>query len=172
MLSYLRIAAFATIEEFSVSFDDGLTVITGETGAGKSLLVDALAFVSGQKPRSLSVRPGCEEGFVEALFTPMGSLPDLFSDLVSPEEEIVVRRIFATNGRVRQTVNGQTVPLSQLQSLVSYLYDIVGQEKMSGSPRPTPIGNIWTSMPVPSKCRSLSSPYDGKSPKRKNNGSP
>ncbi len=127
MLSYLRIAAFATIEEFSVSFDDGLTVITGETGAGKSLLVDALAFVSGQKPRSLSVRPGCEEGFVEALFTPMGSLPDLFSDLVSPEEEIVVRRIFATNGRVRQTVNGQTVPLSQLQSLVSYLYDIVGQ---------------------------------------------
>lgn len=128
MLSYLRVAAFATIEELSVSFDQGLTVITGETGAGKSLLVDALSFVAGEKPRGLSIRPGCGEGVVEALFTPpSGVLPEGLSELVSPDDDIVVRRVLGQNGRVRQTVNGQNVSLSQLQSLAAILVDLVGQ---------------------------------------------
>jgi len=127
VLSYLRIAAFATIEELSISFDDGLTVITGETGAGKSLLVDALSFVSGQKLRGLSIRPGCEEGIVEALFVPPVSLPDGFSDLISEGDDIVIRRVVSSNGRIRQTINGHTVALSQLQTLVPYLFDLVGQ---------------------------------------------
>lgn len=127
MLSYLRIASFATIEEFSISFDNGLTVITGETGAGKSLLVDALSFIGGGRPRNLSIRPGCEEGVVEALFTPSGQLPEQLFDILSTTDEIVIRRILSVNGRIRQTINGQTVSLSQLQALVPFLYDLVGQ---------------------------------------------
>jgi DNA repair protein RecN (Recombination protein N) len=127
VLSFLRIASFATIEEISISFDNGLTVITGETGAGKSLLIDALSFIGGEKPRNLSIRPGCEEGVVEALFTPPTQLPEQLLDILSPSDEIVIRRILSVNGRIRQTINGQTVSLSQLQALVPLLYDLVGQ---------------------------------------------
>ena len=112
----------------SVSFDEGLTVVTGETGAGKSLLVDALFLVSGQKPRGLSVRPGCNEGIVEASFSaPSLPIPESLTDILSSDEDLVIRRVVTPNGRFRQTVNGQAVSTSQLQSLVEILFDLVGQ---------------------------------------------
>ena len=136
MLSHLRVAAFATIREISLSFDRGLTVITGETGAGKSLLVDALSLIAGQKPRNLSLRPGSSEAVVEASFTPLNSpVPETLSDILTPDDDIVIRRIIAPNGRLRQTVNGQTVSTSQLSALVLRLFDLVGQGeslRMSG----------------------------------------
>ena len=136
MLSHLRVASFATIREISLSFDRGLTVITGETGAGKSLLVDALSLIAGQKPRNLSVRPGSSEAVVEASFTPLTSpVPETLSDILTPEDDIVIRRIISPGGRLRQTVNGQTISTSQLSSLVLHLFDLVGQGeslRMSG----------------------------------------
>ncbi|MGC8530330.1 MAG: DNA repair protein RecN [Leptospirillia bacterium] len=136
MLLHLRVASFATIREISLSFDKGLTVITGETGAGKSLLVDALSLIAGQKPRNLSVRPGSSEAIVEASFTPLFSpIPDALSEIITPDDDIVIRRLISPNGRLRQTVNGQAVSTSQLSSLVLHLFDLVGQGeslRMSG----------------------------------------
>ena len=128
MLSHLRVASFATIQEISLSFDGGLTVITGETGAGKSLLVDALSLIAGQKPRNLSVRPGSSEAVVEAFFSPLSSpIPEALSEILTPDDDIVIRRLISSNGRLRQTVNGQAVSTSQLSSLVLQLFDLVGQ---------------------------------------------
>ncbi len=136
MLLHLRVVSFATIHEISLSFDKGLTVITGETGAGKSLLVDALSLISGQKPRNLSVRPGSAEAVVEASFAPLTSpVPETLSEILTPDDDIVIRRIIAPNGRLRQTVNGQTVSTTQLSTLVLHLFDLVGQGeslRMSG----------------------------------------
>ncbi|EQD79188.1 DNA repair protein RecN [mine drainage metagenome] len=128
MLSHLRVASFATIHEISLSFDRGLTVITGETGAGKSLLVDALSLIAGRKPRNLSVRPGSSEAVIEAVFTPLSSpVPETLSEILSPDDDIVIRRVISPNGRIRQTVNGQSVSTSQLSVLVVLLFDLVGQ---------------------------------------------
>ncbi len=128
MLSHLRVASFATIFEISLSFDGGLTVITGETGAGKSLLVDALSLIAGRKPRNLSVRPGSSEAVIEAVFTPLSSpVPETLSEILSPDDDIVIRRVISPNGRLRQTVNGQSVSTSQLSGLVLLLFDLVGQ---------------------------------------------
>ena len=136
MLLHLRVASFATIREISLSFDRGLTVITGETGAGKSLLVDALSLIAGQKPRNLSVRPGSSEAVVEASFSPLSSpIPENLSEILTPDDDIVIRRLISPNGRLRQTVNGQAVSTSQLSSLVLQLFDLVGQGeslRMSG----------------------------------------
>lgn len=128
MLSHLRVASFATIHEISLSFDRGLTVITGETGAGKSLLVDALSLIAGRKPRNLSVRPGSSEAVIEAVFTPLSApVPETLSEILSPDDDIVIRRVISPNGRIRQTVNGQSVSTSQLSVLVVLLFDLVGQ---------------------------------------------
>ncbi len=131
MLEFLSIRSIATIPESSLTFSPGLTVVTGETGAGKSLFVDALAFISGEKPKGLTVRPGQAEGVVEAGFSPLEEVPESFKELLSAGEDLVIRRMIGENGRTRQTVNGHSVSQSQLLELGNALIDIVGQGESS-----------------------------------------
>ncbi len=127
MLEFLNIRSIATIDQNMLSFGPALTVVTGETGAGKSLFVDAIDFISGGKPKGLSIRPGYSEGIVEAGFSPFETVPDFMKDLVSEDEDIVVRRVLLENGRTRQTINGHFASIGQLQELGRVLLDIVGQ---------------------------------------------
>ncbi|BAM07199.1 DNA repair protein RecN [Leptospirillum ferrooxidans] len=127
MLEFLNIRSIATIDQNMISFGPALTVVTGETGAGKSLFVDAIDFISGGKPKGLSIRPGHNEGVVEAGFSPLGIIPEFMKDIVSENEDIVIRRVLLENGRTRQTVNGHSVSAGQLLEVGRLLLDIVGQ---------------------------------------------
>ena len=131
MLEFLNIRSIATIDQNMLSFGPALTVVTGETGAGKSLFVDAIDFISGGKPKGLSIRPGHLEGIVEAGFSPFETVPDFIKDLVYENEDIVIRRVLLENGRTRQTINGHSVSVGQLLELGRILLDIVGQGESS-----------------------------------------
>src|SRR5688572_16958697 len=104
MLTCLRIRDLAIIDSLDLEFGPGLNVVTGETGAGKSILVDALELVLGGKGKAELVRTGAAQAEVEALFE-LGDDPALRAKLaalgVECEGELVVRRVLTPNGRTR-----------------------------------------------------------------------
>ena len=132
MLTELRIRNFAIVEEVGLEFSDGFTVLTGETGAGKSILVDALDLLIGGRASADLIRTDAEEAEVSAVF----SLPHngevlamlKEQDLLGlPVTELIVRRILARSGRHRIHVNGHPASLGVLQALRGLLVDIHGQ---------------------------------------------
>lgn len=134
MLTELRIANFAVIEQLSLEFAGGFHVLTGETGAGKSILVDALALLIGGRASTDQIRAEAEEAELQASFAiPPGS--PLIAGLretgvLAPgETELIVRRILSRSGRNRVYLNGRLTPLHQLQSLAGTLVDIHGQHE-------------------------------------------
>src|SRR5207302_3613868 len=110
MLELLRVRAFAIIDELEVHFAPGFNALTGETGAGKSILVDALHLVLGGRALSDMVRTGAEEAEVEALFRPRDPQATARRlealGLPSAGEELLVRRCVQREGRSRAWVNG------------------------------------------------------------------
>ncbi|MCS6797944.1 MAG: DNA repair protein RecN [Myxococcota bacterium] len=140
MLTRLRIRNLAVIDEVDVGFGPGLTVVTGETGAGKSMLVDALELVLGARARPDVVRAGCEEAEVEALFDVSG-LPALRARLAAEgiadeEDDWLVRRIVGVAGRSRAYVNGRLATAGQLARLTAGLVDICSQHEYHGLVEP------------------------------------
>lgn len=139
MLSCLRVRNLAIIDELEVVLGPGLNVLTGETGAGKSILIDALGLVLGDKARNDLVRTGATQAEVEALFDLGGSaaVRERLSragitsevDAAAEESELVVRRVITAQGRSRAYVNGQLVTLAQLATLASGLADISSQHE-------------------------------------------
>src|SRR5438105_13192431 len=133
MLELLRVRAFAIIEELEVHFGPGFNVLTGETGAGKSILVDALHLVLGGRAQADSVRTGAEEAEVEALFRPRDAAA--FEARLEQQglpragAELLVRRVVLVEGRSRAYVNGALATAAQLQQLTSGLLDISGQHE-------------------------------------------
>ncbi len=131
MLQYIRIENFAIVDQIELNLDEGLTIITGETGAGKSILIDALSLVLGERADSTVVRQGCEAARVSAIFrlTPLVKAWLQQQDLepTAEEEECFVRRIIRNNGRSRSYINDQPVSLQTLRQLSEYLVDIHGQ---------------------------------------------
>ena len=135
MLTLLRVRNFAIIDELEVEFGPGLNVVTGETGAGKSILVAALQLVLGAKGRPEVVRTGAKQAEVEALFDLRRdpSLRERLASIGLEDEaeggELVVRRVIASGGRARAYVNGRLTPRSQLEAIAAGLADISSQHE-------------------------------------------
>lgn len=134
MLAELRIVNFALIEQLSLQFQAGFTVLTGETGAGKSLLIDAIALLVGGRASTDQIRSGEEEAQLEAAF----HLPDthpllqhlrLHEIIGQNESELILRRVLSRSGRHRVYLNGSLCPLRVLEELGGTLVDIHGQHE-------------------------------------------
>lgn len=130
MLTQLRISGFALIDEIELSFGPGLTVITGETGAGKSILIEALGLLRGGRASAELIRTGADEARVEAIF----DLPErsevrttLMEDGRDIEEGLVVRRAISRAGRGRIHVGGGLATATDLAATVGKLCDITSQ---------------------------------------------
>ncbi|MDT8419707.1 MAG: DNA repair protein RecN [Desulfuromonadales bacterium] len=132
MLTDLIIKNFAIIETLHVSFAEGFNVLTGETGAGKSIIIDAVNLLLGGRARGEVIRTGADEAVVEAVFD-LGDEGLVREDLqelgLDQGDELLVRRIVSRSGKNRIFVNGSPVPLVQLRDLTGRLVNIYGQHE-------------------------------------------
>lgn len=132
MLTCLRVRNFAIIEELEVELDTGLNIVTGETGAGKSILVDALQLVLGARGKPEVVRTDTSAAEVEALFD-LSDNPTTVEALresgIDTEGELVVRRVVNAGGRTRAYINGRLATLAQLREATKGLADISSQHE-------------------------------------------
>lgn len=132
MLLALSLRDFVIVEQLHLDFQNGFTVLTGETGAGKSITLDALSLLLGDKADYSQVRGGCKEAQLSALFD-VSQLPDLKKQLCeqgfldSDSHELSIRRIIDAKGKSRSFINNQTATLAQLKQIGSQLIDIHGQ---------------------------------------------
>ena len=133
MLKLLRINNIALIPALEVEFGPGLTLLTGETGAGKSILIDALGLLLGDRASPDLIRSGEERAAVEAVFE-VADAAALLEErgLSSDGDEVVIRRELQSNGKGRATVNGALVPVSLLRDLAPRLTVIHGQHEPQG----------------------------------------
>lgn len=133
MLRFLRVENLAVVREVAVDFEAGLTVLTGETGAGKSILVDALTLLLGAKASSDMVRTGASEAAVEGIFRVANNAAAnaLLAEIgAAPEDgDLVVRREITASGRGRAFIGGRLQPLSVLRELGRTLADVHGQHE-------------------------------------------
>lgn len=132
MLTCLRVRSFAIIEALEVELDEGLNIVTGETGAGKSILVDALQLVLGARGRPEVVRTDAGAAEVEALFdlsTDASALQTLRDQGIETEGELLVRRVVSASGRTRAYINGRLATLAQLREATKGLADISSQHE-------------------------------------------
>jgi DNA repair protein RecN (Recombination protein N) len=140
MLTHLQIRDFAIIDLIELEVRAGLTVLTGETGAGKSIVVDALALLSGGKGGAEVVRAGTERAELSATFDIGDSPPELRELLkeqsIDAEDELTVRRVIAADGRSRGYINGVSVPLTLLRDVGALVVDIHGQHEFQSLTRP------------------------------------
>jgi DNA repair protein RecN (Recombination protein N) len=130
MLTSLQVRNFAIIDQVEVEFAPGMTILTGETGAGKSILVDALGLVLGERGGTGLVRSGAKRAEFTAEFD-LQKLPDarswLEEQMLDLDDECNLRRVINADGRSRAFINGNTVPLQSLKALGEMLLDIHGQ---------------------------------------------
>src|SRR3954471_6474811 len=140
MLTHLQIRDFAIIDALELEVRAGLTVLTGETGAGKSIVVDALALLAGGKGGAEVVRAGTERAELSATFDISGSPPALREILAeqsveAKDDELTVRRVIASDGRSRGYLNGVSVPLQLLRDVGALIVDIHGQHEFQSLTR-------------------------------------
>jgi len=127
MIRYLRIKNLATIEELELQLESGFTILTGETGAGKSIIIDALKLLLGEKAQPDLIRTGKEEASIEAVFevTDRKSLPESLE--LEDGNRLFLQRIISSQGLSKSYLNGLLVPLKKLKELGELLIDIYGQ---------------------------------------------
>ncbi|HJP97022.1 MAG TPA: DNA repair protein RecN [Rhodanobacteraceae bacterium] len=133
MLTHLSVRNFAVVEEAELEFGPGLTVVTGETGAGKSLLVDALLLLSGARADTGMVRAGCERAEISTEFDLANASAAhawLCGQALDDEDGACrLRRVIAAEGGSRTWINGRTASLAQLSELAAMLVEIHGQHE-------------------------------------------
>ncbi|MFQ5408126.1 MAG: DNA repair protein RecN [Anaerolineales bacterium] len=137
MLSELTIRDFAIIEELRVTFDRGFNVLTGETGVGKSIIIDAVELLLGGRADTMFVRAGCDTALVEGTFALHAALLETIGPVLEREaladaqhrDVLVVARELRTSGRNVSRINGRTVNLALLREIGSALIDIHGQSE-------------------------------------------
>lgn len=130
MLTRLYIANYALIDQLEIEFNDGLTIITGETGAGKSIIMGALSLILGERADTHAIRDRQAKTIVEATFDIKDYRLNAFfdnNDIDYYEHECIVRREIGVNGRSRAFVNDTAVTVSVLRELTSHLVDIHSQ---------------------------------------------
>ncbi|VTS12765.1 DNA repair protein RecN [Streptococcus pseudoporcinus] len=130
MLLEISIKNFAIIEEISLSFDNGMTVLTGETGAGKSIIIDAMNMMLGARASIDVIRHGAQKAEIEGFFS-IDHKAELMTLLeangIDVQDELIIRRDIFANGRSVSRINGQMVNLSTLKEVGQFLVDIHGQ---------------------------------------------
>ena len=135
MLSAISIRDVVLIERLDLSFGAGLTVLTGETGAGKSILLDSLGLALGMRAETGLVRAGAEQASVAAVFVPPAGHPvydTLHEQGIDADDEIVLRRVVGKDGRSRAFVNDQPVGAALLKRAGALLVEVQGQGDQMG----------------------------------------
>ena len=131
MLKYLNISNLAVVDQMQVEFRRGLNILSGETGSGKSIIIDAVGLLLGEKASPDLIRTGESRAFVEGIFSLEGNTPlvDLLADsgIVAEDDEVVIKREILAAGRSRVFVNNQSATLSLLRQIQPHLVDIHGQ---------------------------------------------
>ena len=132
MLRLLRVRNFALIDELTLEFHPGLNVLTGETGAGKSLIVDALGLVAGARASGELIRSGEERAVIEAVLDPGDAdmeLAGLGLDNIRDGDALILRREIASDDKNRVYINNQPATVAALRAVASFLLDIHGQHE-------------------------------------------
>lgn len=139
MLTALSIRDVVLIERLDLSFGPGLTVLTGETGAGKSILLDSLGLALGARAEAGLVRNGAEQAGVTACFAPPGDHPALAllaEQGLEAEDEIVLRRLVTRDGRSRAFINDHPISVALLRRIGALLVEVQGQHEQMGLAEP------------------------------------
>lgn len=139
MLLEISIKNFAIIEAISLNFEKGMTVLTGETGAGKSIIIDAMNMMLGTRATTDVIRHGADKAEIEGLFSIENTraLQEIFDEQgLELSDEVIIRREILQNGRSVSRVNGKMVNLSVLKSIGQHLVDIHGQHDQEELMRP------------------------------------
>ncbi|HTZ88673.1 MAG TPA: DNA repair protein RecN [Solirubrobacteraceae bacterium] len=130
MLCELRVENLLLIEQAQLRLAPGLNVLTGETGAGKTVLAHALDLLLGGRARSGIVRPGAQEAYVEGVFELPAALPEQFAERLPPDaDELVLARRVGADGRTRAYMNGRTATVGELRELAGGLMSFYGQHE-------------------------------------------
>ena len=137
MLRHLRVTNFAILSDVALDLGDGLNVLTGETGAGKSLIVEAVNLLRGGRASADIPRAGAAEAVVEAIFEVPEDLAERVAAVlgeagIEPEEEVLIRRVIQKGGRSRTYVNGVLTTATRLAELGALLVDLSGQHQHQG----------------------------------------
>ena len=139
MLESIQIKNFAIIESLQLEFDKGMTALTGETGAGKSILLDAIKLISGDRADSDSIKAGEDKAEISVCFDVSRHIEAvnwLQENELASDKECIIRRVLYANGRSKAFINGYAAPLSQLRGLAQILVDIHGQHEHQSLQKP------------------------------------
>ncbi|MBI4745040.1 MAG: DNA repair protein RecN [Deltaproteobacteria bacterium] len=132
MLTQLNIKNFAIIDSLNIAFEKGFNVLTGETGAGKSIIVDAVDLVLGGRASSEMIRSGCEEAVVEAAFdiSDVKGVSEKLGEIgIEKDDNLVIKRTISASGKNKVFINGSMATIAMLSDVGEFLVDIHGQHE-------------------------------------------
>ena len=139
MLQYLHIENIAVIEQANIEFSNGFNVLTGETGAGKSIIIDSLFAILGERTSRELIRHGCDRAVVSAAFIDIGDVAlNKLNELgytVNHDEELIIQRVLFADGRGQVKINSQPANVSTLKEIGKLLINIHGHTIGSGRSR-------------------------------------